>query len=194
MHIMRAFIAVEIPLEVKQNLLEEIDRLRVLIRGQTVRWVKPAGIHLTLKFLGEITAEQVGEISKVLEREIDRLSSFTLDVGGFGCFPNNRRPRVLWIGITGETDPLLKAQSVIEENLVSLGFDHERRPFRPHLTLGRVRRNLSFSDFSRIEDAMGSFEVGQVGQFKVSELYLIRSTLKPTGAEYSNLGEYRMGR
>lgn len=193
MRMMRAFIAVNIPLEVKGNLQEEIGRLRTLIRGGPVRWVRPEGIHLTLKFLGEISNSNLGEIGQVLEREVNRHPFFTLRVGGFGCFPNRRRPRVLWIGITEENGTLAQVQTAIEEKLVPLGFGKEGRPFHPHLTLGRVRRNISMSELPQLQDAVDEFVVGQIGHFEVSELHLIRSVLRPSGAEYSTLMEFPLG-
>ena len=193
MRMMRAFIAVNIPLEVKGNLQEEIGRLRTLIRGGPVRWVRPEGIHLTLKFLGEISNSNLGEIGQVLEREVNRHPFFTLRVGGFGCFPNRRRPRVLWIGITEENGTLAQVQTAIEEKLVPLGFGKEGRPFHPHLTLGRVRRNISMSELPQLQDAVDEFVVGQIGHFEVSEIHLIRSILKPSGAEYSTLMEFPLG-
>ena len=193
MRMMRAFIAVRIPEDVKGRLQEEIGRLRTLIRGEPVRWVRSEGIHLTLKFLGEISNNSLGEIRQALEREIGRHPSFTLRVGGFGCFPNRRRPRVLWIGVTEDNGTLMQVQTAIEEKLVPLGFEKEGRPFHPHLTLGRVRRNISMADLSQLQDAVEEFIVGQIGHFKVGELQLIRSILRPSGAEYSTLGEYPLG-
>ena len=193
MRTMRTFIAVNIPVDIKQNLQEEIDRLRALIRGENVRWVRPEGIHLTLKFLGEISDSSLGEIHQALEREIDKHPTCTLCVGGFGCFPNRRSPRVLWIGITEDKGTLAQVQSSIHEKLVPLGFEKEERPFHPHLTLGRVRRNVSKSDLNQLQDAVNEFVVGQIGKFEVREIHLIESILKPSGAEYSTLGEYTLG-
>jgi 2'-5' RNA ligase len=189
---MRTFIAVNIPVDIKQNLQEEIDRLRALIRDESVRWVRPEGIHLTLKFLGEMSDSSLGEIHQTLEREVEKHPTCSLRVGGFGCFPNRRRPRVLWIGITEDKGTLAQVQSSIHEKLVPLGFEKEERPFHPHLTLGRVRRNVSKSDLNQLQDAINEFDVGQIGQFEVREIHLIESILKPTGAEYCTLGEYTL--
>ena len=193
MGMMRAFIAVNIPVELKQNLQEEIDRLRVLIRGESVRWVRLEGIHLTLKFLGEISNSSLGEIRQTLEREVEKQPPCTLRVAGFGCFPNRRKPRVLWIGITEDEGTLAQVQSSIHEKLVPLGFEKEGRPFHPHLTLGRVRRNVSMPDLAQLQDAVNKFVVGQIGQFEVREIHLIESILKPSGAKYLPLGEYTLG-
>ncbi len=193
MRMMRAFIAVKIPEEIKQNLLEEIDRLRALIHCGSVRWVRPEGIHLTLKFLGEISNGTLGEVRQTLEREVEKHPYSLLRVGGFGCFPNRRRPRVLWIGISEDNGALAQVQTSINEELVPLGFEKEGRPFHPHLTLGRVKRNVSKSELTQLQDAVNEFDVGQVGQFEVREIHLIESILKPTGAEYSTLGEYTLG-
>ncbi|NOR89660.1 MAG: RNA 2',3'-cyclic phosphodiesterase [Anaerolineales bacterium] len=182
-----------IPLEIKQNLQEEVYRLRALIRGESVRWVRSEGIHLTLKFLGEISNSSLEEIHQTLEQEVRKHPNCTLSVGGFGCFPNRRRPRVLWIGITEDKGTLAQVQSSIHEKLVPLGFEKEERPFHPHLTLGRVRRNASMSDLTQLQDAVNEFVVGKIGQFEVREIHLIESILKPSGAEYFPLGEYTLG-
>ncbi|MGB2896902.1 MAG: RNA 2',3'-cyclic phosphodiesterase [Anaerolineales bacterium] len=191
---MRAFIAVNIPVGIKRKLEEEIERLSTLIHDGSVQWARSEGIHLTLKFLGEITNSHLGEIRQTLEREIEKHPLFTLSIEGFGCFPNSRRPRVLWIGITEATGALTKMQTAIEEELGQLGFVKEGRSFHPHLTLGRVRRNISLSDLSQIQDAVEVYVVGQIGQFEVREIHLVRSILRPSGAEYSSLGEYSLGR
>ncbi len=192
MRTMRTFIAVNIPVDIKQNLQEEINRLRALIRDESVRWVRSEGIHLTLKFLGEISNNSIGEIRKTLNREVEKHPTCTLHVGGFGCFPNRRRPRILWVGITEDNGTLAQVQSSINEKLVPLGFGKEERRFHPHLTLGRVRRNVSTSDITQLQDAINEFDVGQIGQFEVREIHLIESILKPTGAEYCTLGEYTL--
>jgi len=191
---MRAFIAVNIPVVVKQKLQDEIDRLSMVILGNPVRWVRPEGIHLTLQFLGEISNSHKGEIHHTLEREVEKHPFFTLDVGGFGCFPNSRRPRILWIGITEKTGTLTKMQTAIVGKMGQLGFRKEGRAFHPHLTLGRVKRNISLSDLTQIQDAVEKYVVEQIGQFEVRELHLVRSILRPSGAEYSSLGEYSLGR
>ncbi len=188
---MRTFIAVNIPIGIKEEIQEEIERLRTLIHGRSVRWVRPEGIHLTLKFLGEITDDHLGEICHTLEREVAKHPFFTLRIGGFGYFPNSRSPRVLWIGTTEETGALMKVQTAIEEKM---GFVKEGRPFHPHLTLGRVRRNISLSDLTQIQDAVETHVIGQIGKFEVRELHLVRSILRPSGAEYSSLGVYPLGR
>jgi len=191
---MRAFIAVNIPVGIKRKLQAEIEKLSTLSHAGSVRWARPEGIHLTLKFLGEITKSHLGEIQQTLEGEIEKHPMFTLSIGGFGCFPNSRRPRVLWIGIAEETGALTTMQTAIEEELGQLGFVKEGRSFHPHLTLGRVRRNISLSDLNQIQDAVEMYVVGQIGQFEVREIHLVRSILKPSGAEYSSLGEYSLGR
>ena len=190
---MRAFIALNIPAEIKTVLREESGRLRDLIQGGSVRWVRSEGIHLTLKFLGEISNDQLGDIHQALERVAERHPFFTLCVRDFGCFPNIRRPRVLWIGIADESGVLSQLQGAVEGQLVPLGFGKERRPFHPHLTLGRVRRNISLADLTELHEVLESYRVGSIGQFDVRELHLIKSVLSPSGAEYSTLGSYLLG-
>ena len=138
----RAFIAVELPPAVREAVEGVVRELRSGI-GDGVRWVRPEGVHLTLKFLGDIDADSVPAISDGLDRCAASAAPFDLFLEGVGVFPNARRPRVVWIGLGGALEPLLALQHSIDRELEGLGFARERRPFTPHLTLGRVRDGVS---------------------------------------------------
>ena len=134
----RAFIAVELPPAVREAVEGVVRELRSGI-GDGVRWVRPEGVHLTLKFLGDIDAGSVPAVSRAMAQCAASAAPFDLFLEGVGVFPNARRPRVIWIGLGGALEPLLALQHSIDRELEGLGFARERRPFTPHLTLGRVR-------------------------------------------------------
>jgi 2'-5' RNA ligase len=183
----RAFIALPLPSDVLASLGDVQRALSRQTPHNTVRWVRPAGIHLTLKFLGETPLEQLGGIEAALGVVARNAPRFTFAVAGAGCFPNPRRPRVVWVGTTDPLGRLARLQAAIEEALGSIGIPPERRPFRPHLTVGRVNRRASRQDAARVGEAVARATVGELGQVTVTTVELIRSVLKPTGAEYTTL-------
>ncbi len=184
---MRAFIACDLDKSLKEKLEELICRLRR--RGGDIRWVKPEGMHLTLKFLGEIGEETAVKVKNALGVLASRHKPFRLNFQGTGTFPPGHKARVLWVGI--KESPDLKAlQEDLEREMEGLGFPSEERGFHPHLTLGRVKSSLGLGpviqEFEK--EAAAIF-----GETEVLRLTFFQSTLKPTGAEYSILGEYRLG-
>lgn len=185
---MRSFLAVEIPPALKEALCSISDELRAC--GADVKWVRPQSIHLTLKFLGEIDPVKVDEIRQVVEPTLRDHEPFLLELGGMGCFPRLRQPRVVWVGLRGETDRLLELQKEVEEGTSRLGFPREDRPFRPHLTLGRVRSSKGRDRLvERIQDLL---EV-RLGTFTVESLVQFQSELHPSGARYTALWEVPLG-
>ena len=156
--------------------------------SQAVRWVDPKGIHLTLKFLGNI---DVGLVEKVLDsmKQSARSSApFSLELSGLGVFPGRRAPRVLWAGIGGDLDALGSLQRELEIILAAQGFQREERGFNPHLTIGRVRNGVSRDQGLRIVDAVTSVHLEPTDPWRVDALHLMRSTLTPQGALYDSLG------
>ena len=136
----RLFVAVELPAGAKEGLAAAVGQLRGLMPAG-VRWVNPAGIHLTLKFLGEVDGGLAPPLLAALQREMAGVDKtpFPLRLDGLGVFPNRREPRVIWAGVGGDLETLGAVQRRVETAAVSLGLARERREFRPHLTLGRVR-------------------------------------------------------
>jgi 2'-5' RNA ligase len=177
----RSFIAVDLPEETRDNLGRIQEQLKRSKGG--VRWLKPGSIHLTLKFLGNIHPDQVNDIVAAVTHLVQNEPPLTLCAGGLGAFPSLRKPRVIWVGIQGEIERLAKLQGDLETALESLGFASEERPFRPHLTIGRVkdRRRLQ-----RLIEAM-SAQGPEFNSFDVSEIILYKSNLRPTGAIYTKL-------
>ena len=193
MEMIRAFIAVPLPDTLLKELADLQSRLERRVPSRSVRWVRPVGIHLTLKFLGDTSTEKLPEIKQALAvvARNGPVSPFT--VGEVGCFPNTRRPRVVWVGVQEPTGRLAVLQDAIEEVMVPFGYEPEGRGFTPHLTLGRVRRKTSRSDVAQVGEVVAATEVGQLAEVAADRFELIRSVLKPTGAEYTTLEEFVLG-
>jgi len=190
METMRAFIAIPLP----GPLLEKIAAVQRQLEKQTpprsVRWVHIEGIHLTLQFLGDTPTDKLPGIQQALATVAWLAPACTFAVGGLGCFPNPRRPRVVWIGVHEPTGRLAALQDAIEEVMAPLGYPPEGRGFTPHLTLGRVQQRASSSDASRIGEVVASTQVERLAEVSADHFALIRSILKPAGAEYTVLEEF----
>jgi 2'-5' RNA ligase len=188
----RTFIAIELDESIKDSLTELQERLKGEAPRGSVRWVRSGGIHLTLKFLGDVPADQIGEITKALQKSCQGFAPFSLSCGGLGCFPNLRRPRVVWVGVQEETGTLAQLKKSIEENVAPLGYPSEKRKFSPHLTLGRVQKRVGPGDRGRLGDLVGALEIGVLSQMEVRSVNLMRSDLRPSGAVYTRLAEVEL--
>lgn len=184
---LRLFIALELPRETLDALTALQDRLKREAAPRVVRWVRPAGIHLTLKFLGDTPANQQAAITTALNNATSAHGPITLHAAGLGCFPNTRRPRVVWVGLTGDLDPLRALQAAVEEALEPLGFPREKLKFSPHLTLGRVRREASSSAVQSLGQLIAKTEISTMSTWTATTVNLMRSELHPDGARYTAL-------
>ncbi len=189
---LRAFIAVELPPAARDAVEGVIRDLRART-GDGVRWVRPEGVHLTLKFLGDIDAYTVPALSQALDRCAAPAAPFDLCLEGVGAFPNARRPRVVWVGLGGGLEALLGLQQSIEGELEALGYARERRAFTPHLTLGRVRDRLPPTQGRALSEALGVVSVQPGVGMPVREVSLIKSDLRPSGAVYTRLHAAGLG-
>ena len=187
----RSFIAIELPEEVKKGLRRLQNELR-LPEHNFVKWVSPDGIHLTLKFLGNIPSQRVAELTRVMEQASHGVSPFQIEVTEVGAFPNMRQPRVLWVGIKGDIDKLVAWQQHLDNGLVSLGFAKEARAFTPHLTLARLREGCSPGDSRAFGEMVAKTPVEISCKFNVTSLNLMKSQLLPGGAVYSRLAEVKL--
>jgi 2'-5' RNA ligase len=186
----RTFIAIDLSQEIKKvlsQLIEELDEMDK--EHKKIRWIKKEGMHLTIKFLGDIGNEKIPEIEKTLKNISEKFESFVLKLKGTGTFPpRSKNPRVLWIGIK-EEETLKLLQHQMEADLEKLGFPRESRKFHPHLTLGRVK---VFSNFRQILLLLEKYRERIFGEMKVEKITFFQSKLKPTGAEYSILSEFEL--
>jgi 2'-5' RNA ligase len=190
---MRAFIAVTLPPEVRRLLDELQKKLQNAVPGAPVKWVETENLHLTLAFLGDIDEARAPEILAAMQRARAGTRPFSVTVTGLGVFPNPRRPRIVWAGLGGGIAALGNLQRTLAAELEQLGFSKDDKPFRPHLTLGRVRDSASAVEAGALGGAVTGLAPGREQAFRVAELHLIRSRLTPAGPIYTEIGAARLG-
>ena len=187
----RTFIAIELTRELLDKLGDLQSRLAEDAPPGLVRWVRPQGIHLTLKFLGEIPPSRADAVAAAMEVACAAHAPFTLQVGGLGCFPNARRPRVVWVGVQEPSGALAALQRDVERAMASLGLPPEGRRFSPHLTLGRVKGG-SREALEVLGETVTRAGV-RVGNMAVDAVHLMRSDLLPGGVVYTALSVTYLG-
>ena len=180
---MRAFIAIDLPESIRTTLRSKQASFRSA--SPDARWTQPEGIHLTLKFLGEIPERKVSEVSESL-KNLGRFERFTVELQGFGFFPHARRPRVFWAGVEAP-DGLSRLAEKIEEAMHKIGFAREERAFHPHLTLARFKVPQPQPALQELLTQQGELDLGK---FEVSEYYLFESKLSPQGAQYRKVERF----
>lgn len=188
----RSFIALDLFESTKESLLNVRRRLQKEIPADWVRWSRPASIHLTLKFLGDVAEKDMPGIKEALAQVALRHTPFKFVVAHLGCFPNLKRPRVVWVGVQETTGALVALQQDVEKSLQPLGFKAERRRYHPHLTLGRTRRGVVSAEKRRLGEIIDNTDIGEVNQVDVEGLKLMRSDLRPDGAVYTVLAEFEL--
>lgn len=185
MSVIRAFIAIDLPLYIQQQLGSVLEQLK-RPETQAVRWVPAQNIHLTIKFLGDVSPANLEILKRILQNEVTRYRPFEIHVGGLGAFPSMRRPRVIWVGVDAPA-VLASLQRAIEIETIRLGYTAEERGFSPHLTLGRVAHNATPEEVRSVADTITTFKVGDLGTAVVDHVRLFRSDLQPGGAIYTPL-------
>jgi 2'-5' RNA ligase len=183
---LRAFLAIDPPEEIFKEIINIQELLRKAVQGD-IRWVRPEGMHLTLKFFGYVYESDVANISDVVKNNVANMKTLLLNVRSVGAFPSVNRPRVLWLGIDGDTDALINLQMEIDAGLEGYGFKKEDRLFRPHLTLARIKEPKGLIGLA---ETIEKNEDYNAGSFSVSGLTLFKSDLKPTGAIYTKLAHF----
>jgi RNA 2',3'-cyclic 3'-phosphodiesterase len=187
----RSFIAIELPDELRVE-LSKLQNSLILSQQNWVKWVKPDSIHLTLKFLGDISAGQIKEITQAIEEGTSEIPPFTLQIKDLGVFPNLKRIQVVWVGLDGDLERLTKLQQRIEENMVILGYPAEERDFTPHLTLGRVRFQPPPLDLQKFTKLITETKFESRIKIDVSTVHLMKSQLTPQGAIYNKLNSVNL--
>ena len=188
----RSFIAIPIPSGGIRALEEVVNGLEPEI-GRHVRWVRPEGIHLTLKFMGDIPAGIVEDVLAALQPVAAQFSPFNLAISGLGVFPNPRRPRVLWAGVHGDLESLSRFQSAVDDAVGKLGLPKEQRAFSPHLTLGRVRRDVPDGQLPKIGQVMADGELSGAPAWTADTVNLMRTELDPAGSRHYLVGSATIG-
>ena len=187
----RSFVAIELPEEVRKGLARLRDELE-RDEHRFVKWVDPGGMHLTLKFLGNIPSKRVTEVTGAMEEATHGISPFHLEISGLGAFPGLKQVRVFWVGIGGDVDKLSKLQQTIDAALAALGFAKEERPFVPHLTLARIRQGASPSERRSFGELVDSTIFEEKYPVEVEAVNLMKSQLTPVGAVYTRLAVVRL--
>jgi RNA 2',3'-cyclic 3'-phosphodiesterase len=186
----RLFIAVEVSPEVKAELATAQGRLRR--GGAPVKWVAPEALHMTLHFLGETDVALLPQLGAALSEALAGATAIRPRLVGAGAFPNLRRPNVIWAGIDGATAALERIQAATGTALEALGLPREIRPFRAHLTLGRVRREATPAQLEQLGEAVRSLPPFAPLSWDVDRVVLFRSELRPAGPIYSEIGDWRL--
>jgi 2'-5' RNA ligase len=187
----RCFIAVDLSDEVRSRLDSVQGRLRAGAPKADLRWVEPAGMHLTLQFLGEVSDVLLADVRRGIVTAATSVSPLELACRGLGTFPGLTRPRVVWAGIRGAVDDLNRLAAACQRACEPLGFVPEKRPFRGHVTLARVR---SPRGFRPLAGAIESAADDDFGAWTATEVVLYRSHLGRTGAVYEALDRVPLGR
>lgn len=182
---MRTFIAIDLEKDIKDRLSSFLQELHKVSRD--IKWVKKEGMHLTLKFLGEVEEKRIPEIESSLKDISRKFSPFVIRFRGTGTFPPGRKnPRVVWVGIE-ENKAFVAMQARMEEEMEKWGFAKEKREFHPHLTLGRIKTH---SYLGGIFPLLEKNRESDFGEMEVNKITFFQSLLKPTGAEYSVISEF----
>ena len=184
----RAFLAIDPP----ENILQAMSRLQEKLKREIsgrISWTKPQGQHLTLKFFGDISTEDVKNICSAVQNRATSEQSLNLKIEKLGVFPGARRPLVIWCGVTDDVEKLSGLQKQLDSDFAGIGFPRENRPFRAHLTIGRIKDP---SVLTGISEALTKYNAFAAGEFSCKELILFQSRLTPQGAIYTKLAEFAL--
>lgn len=183
---MRAFLAIELPEDVRASLGQAVVRLRKSLGGR-LTWVRGENLHITVRFLGEVPETTLDTFSESVSGSAKALQPVPLRIGGLGVYPNARRPKVLWSGAAGELEQLLSFQAQCEQAARICGLDPEKRPWSPHVTLARFRES---PQKSALQSALDTFADYEAGEFLVPGVTLFSSQLTPHGAAYTPIRKF----
>jgi len=182
----RSFLAFELPVEIREQIRVISKELKKM--ALPVRWVKVDNIHLTILFLGSVDEDTIGDIKEKVNVAVKEFSAFKTKLNAVGAFPHWKRPRVIWIGLNGDIGRLSNLRNELQEELKVLGFIPEKRPFKPHLTLGRFKGLID-----RDEDMkwiLDRYRAINSDLYQLNELILCKSDLKPDGPVYTKMATW----
>jgi len=188
----RAFMAIELSSQARDALTTLQNRLKTVVPPRAVRWTSPQNIHLTLHFLGNVSAGAIENVETVLRETGGDCPPFSLTLRGLGCFPNIKRPRVVCVGATGDIETLGSLHRALGQRLkAATGYTPDSRPYSPHLTLGRVKKGLPLRHMQQLAELLAQEQqtVGSLATLNVGKIGLIKSELTPTGPIYTTLLE-----
>lgn len=184
----RLFIAVMLPADVRERLARLahlLDEHRAILRP-----VRPEALHFTLRFLGEQTGEQERLAAEACAAAVVGVAAFPLASGGFGTFPNQRRPRVVWLGLRTGAEPLIALQRRVQNELLRRRVVSAREEFTPHLTLARVRPDATPATLAALATALATLPAGEQARCTADAICLVHSALTPQGSRYTVVGNW----
>lgn len=186
----RTFIAIDPGKPIRDRLVSLQENMARA--GAEVKWVGANNMHVTLLFLGEVDAREIPSICKAVEAGVQHLSSFEMSMEGTGCFPNPRRPRVLWVGIGKGVEAVTAVHDAIEKPLLELGcYRREERRYNPHITLGRIR---SEHPSNKLTESLAKYQNWTAGETRVDEVQVMSSELTSDGPSYTVMSRAKLGR
>jgi len=186
MSVVRAFIAIDLPPNLQDRLSQLSNALKKEMGDVPIRWVATENMHLTMKFLGDVSLNNLDVLTNILIREAAVREPMVISLGGVGAFPKTRRPRIIWAGMEAPPE-LASLQRGIDKQTARVGYAREQRPFSPHITVGRVSRNATPDHVRIIGDVLSTQNIGFLGVARVREVHLFRSDLQSGGVVYSHL-------
>ncbi len=193
MNVIRAFIALDLPARSRDLIQQQTAFLRNQLGNELIRWVPAENIHLTIKFLGEISNAHLTFLKQMITQTAESCAPFDVQIGGLGCYPNPRAPRVIWIGLHAP-QALSSLQKNIEAGAVRLGYEAENRAFSPHLTIGRLRQNAPSAELPKIRSALNAAQLGKMDVVRMDAIHLFKSELTPNGSIYTKLFSASFGK
>jgi len=182
----RSFLAFELPPEIREKIgavSKELQKTRM-----PVRWVKVENIHLTMIFLGSVNEDAIDEIKENVQPVVKRFSTLRTMLNGVGVFPHWRKPRVIWVGLNGEIEALSNLRDQLQAELKMLGLREEKRPFRPHLTIGRFKGRVDRDE--ELKSILDRYHDITSDLYYLKELILFKSDLRPDGAVYTRMATW----
>lgn len=188
----RAFLAIFPTETIIAELTTLQKRLENVLSAKAVRWTKPEQIHLSLQFLGNVECNRLTEFEAAIQLAVEGYNVFELRAEKLGCFPNNRRPRILWVGLTGKLNDLQHLKEELDSAFSNVGYVPEKRDFHPHFTIGRVAE-LTSTDVKHLVHEISRCDSKSFGELNVAEIHLMQSVLSPKGAEYRVLKSFPLG-
>ena len=185
--VIRTFVAVLLDEELRRRISDVQQRAMKL--APTVKWVSPVNFHATLKFLGDVRLDKLSVVQEAMDEVAGKLPAFDISIRGMGVFPTPRRPRVIWVGVEEGREQLVALAKAVEDRLVRAGFEKDDKPFRSHITIGRVREGRPVEGLT---EGLGEIDASDLGTQRIASIHVMESVLQPGGPSYSPLSEHRL--
>lgn len=183
---MRTFVAIDFSAEIREKIGEIINYFKTQTPDYALKWVEPQNLHMTIKFLGEVSEGHLQAIKDVLADNLKGKSAFEIEVTGMGMYPSTQKPRVIWLGIEG-SEPLKDIHKSLDLALQKVSIPPDKRGLSPHLTIGRVRKNVETLIVQDIGKTLSQFKIDSLGKYTIDKIVLYKSTLTPKGPIYDPL-------